>query len=327
MADQTMTGSDARALRERWFRFLDTIEPIREGLHAYCLSLTGSVWDAEDLVQDTLLRGFGMMARGDLHGDNSRVRDARAYLFRTAINAWLDVQRRRRGEATGSVIKPAFEDPDPTVPADAVAKLISRSSPQEFAAIILKELYDFSLDEIADFVGTTTGTVKSALYRARRKMESEEFPDVGQTKKRFACALVDAINAQDLDRVRALMAESIHITVCNVSGGRGSEGVWAKKSLPGSVAEYCELQGEPVIVFRDRSGATPNGLIRIDASDEAITRIVDYCYAPETLRLVAEGLKISFNRGQHHQPQATIQSMVSSTDLPWREYDENPAAD
>jgi len=211
------------------------------------------------------------------------------------------------------------------VPADAVGKLISRSSPREFAAIILKELYDFSLEEIADFVGTTMGTVKSALYRARRKMEAEEFPQVDENKKRFAGNLVDAINAQDLDQVKALMAESIQITVCNVGGGRGREGEWAKKSVPGAIAEYHDFQGEPVIVLRDRSTSTPKDVIRIDASDEAITRIGDYCYAAETLRVIGEGVQMSFGAGAYHQPESTLRSMVSSTDLPWQDARANSA--
>src|SRR5690606_20509543 len=140
-----------------------------------------------------------------------------------------------------------------------------------------------------------------------------------RAKRHFANALVDAINAQDLDRVKALMSESIHITVCNVGGGRGREGVWAEKSLPGSSAEYHELQGEPVIVLRERGSSTATDIIRIEASDEAITRIVDYYYAPETIRLVADGLQIVVRPEGYHQAPSVLPSMVGSTDLPWQE--------
>ena len=46
-------------------------------------------------MQDTLLKGFAMIGRGDLHGPGSSVASPRAYLFRTATNLWLDGQRRR----------------------------------------------------------------------------------------------------------------------------------------------------------------------------------------------------------------------------------------
>src|SRR5215470_1244192 len=93
-----ITDETARALRRTWFDYLDAIEPLRSPLHAYGLRLTGSVWDAEDLVQETLLKGFAMIGRGDLHGPGSPVESARAYVFRTATNLWLDAQRRRARE-------------------------------------------------------------------------------------------------------------------------------------------------------------------------------------------------------------------------------------
>src|SRR5258706_5584180 len=95
-ADKTMTAEPitdetARAMRASWFAYLDTVEPLRKPLHAYGLRLTGNVWDAEDLVQDTLLKEFAMIGRGDLHGLGSPVANPTAYLFRTATNLWIDV--------------------------------------------------------------------------------------------------------------------------------------------------------------------------------------------------------------------------------------------
>ena len=98
MDQEALTDQTARTLRTAWFAYVDAIEPLRTPLHAYGLRLTGNVWDAEDLVQETLLKGFAMIGRGDLHGPGSPVADARAYLFRTATNLWLDGQRRRARE-------------------------------------------------------------------------------------------------------------------------------------------------------------------------------------------------------------------------------------
>lgn len=85
----------ARTLRENWFRYLDTIEPIRGDLFGFCHKLTRNVWDAEDLVQDVLLVGFGMVARGDFHGENSPVKNARAYLFRATTYLTPGIRRIR----------------------------------------------------------------------------------------------------------------------------------------------------------------------------------------------------------------------------------------
>ena len=50
-------------LREAWHRYLDLVTPIRPALHGYCRRLTRNLWDAEDLLQDTLLRAFGTLGR------------------------------------------------------------------------------------------------------------------------------------------------------------------------------------------------------------------------------------------------------------------------
>src|SRR5688500_9237569 len=95
MTGTTLSDEVARAMRAHWFAYLDTIEGLRTPLHDYCLRLTRNTWDAEDLVQETLLKAFGMIARGDLHGSSNTIRNAKAYLFRTASNLWIDQQRRR----------------------------------------------------------------------------------------------------------------------------------------------------------------------------------------------------------------------------------------
>src|SRR6185295_3798827 len=73
MSLEPITDETTRQMRLAWFRFLDTVEPLRRDLHRYCLRLSGNLWAAEDLVQDTLLRAYAAMGRGDLHGEKSRM--------------------------------------------------------------------------------------------------------------------------------------------------------------------------------------------------------------------------------------------------------------
>ncbi|MBI3799157.1 MAG: RNA polymerase sigma factor [Deltaproteobacteria bacterium] len=72
-------------IQQAWHRFLQRTEPLRPDLHRYCRALTGAVWDAEDLVQDTLLRAFAKL--GEM-GD--KIDNPKAYLFRIASNLWVD---------------------------------------------------------------------------------------------------------------------------------------------------------------------------------------------------------------------------------------------
>ena len=94
MADAELPDALRDELRAAWHRYLDLVAPLRPALHRYCRRLTGNLWDAEDLVQETLLRAFGTL--GSLH---QRVENPRAYLFRAATNVWIDTLRRRGTEA------------------------------------------------------------------------------------------------------------------------------------------------------------------------------------------------------------------------------------
>ena len=62
-------------------RFIERTAPLRPELYRYCRSLTGSVWDAEDLVQDTMMRGFARLSQA-----SDPIQNAKAYLFRVASN-------------------------------------------------------------------------------------------------------------------------------------------------------------------------------------------------------------------------------------------------
>lgn len=317
MPDRVLTDADAQSSREQWFRYLDVLEPVRGELHSYCQHLTHSIWDAEDLVQDTLLKGFAMTARGDLHGEHSPVRNTKAYLFRIATNQWLDQQRKAGREILRAQLEiAAAPERDDVKP--ALEKALQISSPQEFVALLLKEGFDFTLDEIADFVGTSVGTVKSALSRGRRKMSGTTItPPVDAENRELAKQFADAINAQDLDGLKQLMADSMSIVVCNVGGGRGKHGVWSEKSIRLASAQYAEFEGEAVVVLFGRKGKA-NDIVRIEGSGGEVTRLTDYCYAPETLNHVARGLDIEIGTMGYHQPPETLVEMIATTALPWR---------
>ena len=78
--------SQVQAARQE---FLQRLEPVRGDLHRYCRRLTGDVWDAEDLVQETLTRALARAGQ-----TFQAVANPRAWLFRIATNAYVDTWRR-----------------------------------------------------------------------------------------------------------------------------------------------------------------------------------------------------------------------------------------
>ncbi|MEM9360960.1 MAG: hypothetical protein AAGB04_32740, partial [Pseudomonadota bacterium] len=167
-------------------------------------------------------------------------------------------------------------------------------------------------------VGTSVGTIKSALSRSRRKMTATTLSIlVDEENRQLARQFSDAINRQDLEGVKRLMADSMSIVVCNVGGGRGKSEVWTEKSLRLVSARSAELEGEAFVILFDNTEAAID-VVRVEASGGRITRVTDYCYAPETLTYVAQKLGLEITTRGYHQPERTLVEMISSTTLPWR---------
>jgi RNA polymerase sigma factor (sigma-70 family) len=316
------TDDTARRLRACWFAYLDTLEPLRPALHAYCLKLTRNTWDAEDLVQDTLLKGFGMTGRGDLHGPDSPVRSARAYLFRTASNLWID--QLRRAACVVPPAPPPDADPAPDIAHIAAERLAGLRNDQERAAIILKDVFEFSLEEIADQLETTPGTVKSWLHRGRARLR--DMPETEPLRDGPSRVLVDrfveAFNSRDLDGLAALLTEDVAIDVMGVGGGRGRKGEWLVRSLEQTAVDARAVwhAGEWVVALVS-NGPGPvkvRGATRLREADGRVSRIGSYSYARDTLAVLAAALGLEPGNTPYHQPPEILVRMIGSTTLPWK---------
>jgi RNA polymerase sigma-70 factor (ECF subfamily) len=323
MTDQ-LTDDDARRLRRAWFDYLDAVEPIRTPLHAYGLRLTGSAWDAEDLVQETLLKGFAMIGRGDLHGLGSPVANARAYLFRTATHLFIDGERRRARERT-ALTEPRLEPADaaPELVRDAGERLFANASPQARAAVILKDVFDFTLAEIADQLRTTPGGVKAALSRGRAAIrEPAGTATVGAGPSReLVDRFIDAFHAKDVARLTAVLTETCSIEVPGVGGGRGRRGGWAEASVGhGDVLlEPGLYRDERVVLFFTPAPDGPKlyDVVRLEEADGLVSRLVHHCFCPDTVRAVGAELGLAVEPLGYHQPPEALPGMIATTTLPW----------
>jgi RNA polymerase sigma-70 factor, ECF subfamily len=140
-----------------------------DSLYSYARVLTGRSWEAEDLLQDVLLRAF----RG--FGSFDRNLSAKAWMFKILKNAYIDRGRRARARPVEEewAVDPVPLSPDPedllmrTVTAEAVREGI-RGLPVIWREVVeLREIEGLSYQEIAEVIGKPIGTVMSRLSRGR----------------------------------------------------------------------------------------------------------------------------------------------------------------
>src|SRR5262249_36996042 len=159
----------------RYLAFLETITHLRPSLHRYCARMTGSVLDGEDVVQEALFQAYRKL---DTFDD---ARPLAPWLFRIAHNRCIDFLRRRgiREEAEAAAAESDSTPPvDPVGPelGRAVEHLVLVLPPKERACVLLKDVFDYSLEEIAELVDSTVGGVKAALNRGRAKLAERSTP-------------------------------------------------------------------------------------------------------------------------------------------------------
>jgi RNA polymerase sigma-70 factor (ECF subfamily) len=212
------------------------VDPYRPGLHAHCYRLLGSVWDADDALQDALVRAW----RG-LPGFDVR-RPVRPWLYRIATNACLDfiAGRPRRwlpaGHGPAGGEPPVWVEPYPDeqlgLP-DGYASPDARYEQREAvelafvaalqhlpgkprAVLILRDVLGFSAREVAGMLDATPASVHSALQRARQAIrarlpgqsQQEALRSLGGTRLReLARRLTDALEAGQVEVIVAMLTE------------------------------------------------------------------------------------------------------------------------
>lgn len=171
MSAETMSGPSGQDAR-----FAEYVVPELEVLYRVAQSITRNPTDAEDLVQDTLIRAYKAIERFD-------GRYPRAWLLTIMRNAQVNRVRRKRPELMRdpdeTMSRVADESPDG---ADAESQVVDQefeapiqnaldALPDKFRAVVeLVDLNQLSYQEAADALGIPVGTVMSRLHRARRNI-------------------------------------------------------------------------------------------------------------------------------------------------------------
>jgi RNA polymerase sigma-70 factor (ECF subfamily) len=295
-------------IKKAWHLFIERTEPLRPDLFRYCRSLTGSVWDGEDLVQDTLMRAFARLSEA-----THPIENARAYLFRIASNLWIDKFRGTREIASAQVPEP----PQPDIPApieirEAAEHLVIHLPPIEGAVVLLKDVFDLSLQETATMLDSTVGAVKAALHRARAKLnelrEEPLRPHLGQARVGAALleSFVDAFNARDVNRLTAMMREDATSEMVGMGIEYGRAAIERKSekstlyvtfvlSAGNWRVERCDYQGEPILLgwVKEAGGEEiVDDVVRLEERDGSIVRLRYYYFCPEVLTAIGTELGV-----------------------------------
>jgi RNA polymerase sigma-70 factor (TIGR02960 family) len=211
----------------------------RRELHVHCYRMLGSFDEAEDAVQETLLRAW--RARTTLE----RRENLRAWLYKIATNTCLDAIRRkdRRVDSYQSIADVTWLQPYPDHLLDAAVApggepgevvvdretieltflaVIQLLPPPQRAALILRKVLGWSAKETADLLELTIPAVNSALQRARATLREHlpsdgrelwTSPEASEAERRALEGFIDAHQSGDTDAALALIADDVRVTM------------------------------------------------------------------------------------------------------------------
>src|SRR5580704_2775625 len=267
------SGAEGYGLfQPRYVAFLETVSHLRSRMHRYCARMTGSAMDGEDVMQEALFEAYQKLEQFD----NSRA--LKPWLFRIVHNRCIDFLRRRQVREDAEATAVESVSIQPVEPADrasrdALERLVIHLPPKERACVLLKDVFDYSLEEIAELVDSTVGGVKAALNRGRGKLAAlHESP---QTKSQASPetlellrAYVDRFNRRDWDGVRELTSADARLCVADCFAGRLVDSPYfveyERPIIPWRMA-LGEVDGESVVIIMrdDADGLTPFSVIRL----------------------------------------------------------------
>jgi RNA polymerase sigma-70 factor (ECF subfamily) len=254
-ADERGLLAAAQAGDERAFRAL--VEPYRRALDVHAYRMLGSIHDAEDVVQETLLRAWSSLERFE------RRASVQTWLYRIATNACIDELERRPRRP-----EPAVDPyPDDRMPeADPAARYaqregmevafltaIQRLPARQRAVLILRDVLGWTGAEVADLLESTGTAVNSALQRARATIEAEERAVApGGTQRELLRRYVDMWENADIDGLVELLREDAVLTMPPEPSVHGAAeiGAFFARVHPGGAPSATWANGRPAVILR-----------------------------------------------------------------------------
>ncbi|HUP06027.1 MAG TPA: sigma-70 family RNA polymerase sigma factor [Caldimonas sp.] len=292
--DGSPAGADLiGVLEEARRRFLGLVADVRPELLRYCARMTGSIADGEDVVQDTLARAYYELSQLEA------LPPLRPWLFRIAHHRAIDHWRREARRASepldaaeGVADDAALEPENATARRQAIHAAIASFlalAPAQRGCMILKDVLDHSLDEIAAELGLSVQAVKAALHRGRVALQAasavapDPRPPAGASPelKRYAALF----GAHDWDGVRALLADDVRLDLVSRRKAAGRRDVaryfgnYAR--TPGWHVAPAWFDGREVLAVEEAGSAGARRyVIELAWRESRVIAIRDFRYVP-----------------------------------------------
>jgi RNA polymerase sigma-70 factor (TIGR02957 family) len=271
----------------------ELLEELRPRSFAIAYRMLGSVAEAEDVVQEALLRVHGALERGE------QIESPGAYTAtvttRLAIDELRSARARRETYVGEWLPEPLVTDPseDPAAQSEmadslslAFLVLLESLSPEQRAVLLLHDVFDYGYDEIAGIIGKSEDNARQLASRARRHVDEGKprFEADKQLKEELARRFFAATQEGDLEALEALLSEDV---VLKGDGGGKAPALarslhgrnrvartlqsWARQGwrIPGLEIRPAEINGQPGAVFSH----TESGVIAAMELDIADGRI------------------------------------------------------
>jgi RNA polymerase sigma-70 factor (TIGR02957 family) len=274
-------------------RLLDELRPVS---FAIAYRMLGSVSEAEDLVQEALLRIDQALQAGE------QIASPRAFIAtvttRLAINELRSARARRERYVGEWLPEPIITDghDDPARHAEAADSLslamlvlLESLSPEQRAVLLLHDVFDYGYPEIAAIVGKSEDNVRQLATRARRhvKQRRPRFQTTREQRDKLARRFFAAVEHGDFAGLEALLAHDVELTadgggkvpaLARSLRGRNRvartliKGIRAAARIPGMSLRPVEVNGGPGALFLDGQQRLI-GVLALDIAGGQITSI------------------------------------------------------
>jgi RNA polymerase sigma-70 factor (TIGR02957 family) len=196
----------------------DLLDDLRPRAFAIAYRMLGSVSEAEDIVQEALLRVHEAIERGE------QISSPRAYVATVATRLAIDelrTARARRETYVGEWLpEPVVESPadDPAAQAEqadslslAFLVLLESLTPEQRAAFLLHDVFDYGYGQVAEIVGTSEQNARQLASRARRQVQEgrPRFDPSAEQRGELAAGFLAAAKEGDFEKLESFLAEDV----------------------------------------------------------------------------------------------------------------------